>query len=132
MLVIPHPIPQGDNDVRRTSRALHRHLDKTDPDARRKAIDELYTEDARYVDPLAGAEGREAIAATIAAVQSQFPGSRFRLAGPVDGHHDQVRFSWELGPDGGTAPIAGFDVAITDGWSRLRSVFGFLDRVPAG
>lgn len=105
---------------------------ETDPDARRKAVDELYTEDARYVDPLAVAEGREAIAATIAAVRSQFPGFRFRLAGSVDRHHDQIRFSWELGPDGGTSPIAGFDVAITDGWSRLRSGFGFLDRVPAG
>ncbi len=104
---------------------------ETDPQAREKAVAGLYTEDARYVDPLAVAEGRDAIVATIAAVQSQFPGFRFRLAGPVDGHHDQVRFTWELGPDGAEAPIAGFDVAITDGWSRLRSVFGFLDRVPA-
>jgi hypothetical protein len=104
---------------------------ETDPDARQKAVDELYTEDARYVDPLGVAEGRTAIAATIGAVQGQFPGFRFRLVGPVDGHHDQARFSWELGPEGDEAPIAGFDVAVTDGWSRLRNVFGFLDRVPA-
>lgn len=30
---------------------------ETDPTARRRALDELYIEDARYVDPLAGAEG---------------------------------------------------------------------------
>ena len=104
---------------------------ETDPTARRRAVDELYAQDARYVDPLAAAEGREAIAATIGAVQQQFPGYRFRLAGPVDGHHDQARFSWELGPESGDAPIVGFDVVTTDGRGRLQSVLGFLDKVPA-
>jgi hypothetical protein len=75
--------------------------------------------------------GREAIAATIAAVQAQFPGFVFRLAGPVDAHHDQVRFTWHLGPEGAEALIAGFDVAVTDGDGRIRAVLGFLDRVPA-
>ena len=73
---------------------------ETDPSARRAAVDQLYTEDARYVDPMAVADGREAIASMIGAVQEQFPGFRFRLAGPVDGHHNQARFGWELGPDG--------------------------------
>jgi hypothetical protein len=104
---------------------------ETDATARRAAVDALFTEDARYTDPLADVAGREAIAATIAAVQGQFPGFVFRLAGPVDGHHDQLRFTWHLGPDGKEAPIAGFDVAVTDGAGRIRSVLGFLDRVPA-
>lgn len=112
----------------------HRYLatwNETDPTARRRAVDELYAENASYVDPMVGVEGREAIAATIGAVQEQFPGFRFRLAGPVDGHHDQARFTWELGPEGGDAPIVGFDVVTTDGRGRLQSVFGFLDKVPA-
>jgi hypothetical protein len=105
---------------------------ETDPDARSQAVADLYAEDARYVDPLVDAAGREAIAATIGAVQQQFPGFVFRLAGPVDAHHDQARFSWELGPAGALdAPIAGFDVAVRDGDGRLRSVLGFLDRVPS-
>lgn len=104
---------------------------ETDPTARRAAVDQLYSEDARYVDPLAVAEGREAIAATIGAVQAQFPGFVFRLAGPVDAHHDQARFGWELGPAGQEAPIVGFDVAVTDGAGRLQTVLGFLDKVPA-
>lgn len=104
---------------------------QTDPAARRLAVDELYAERARYVDPLAVAEGREAIAATIGAVQAQFPGFRFRLAGPVDGHHQQARFSWELGPEGGPAPVAGFDVALVDDDGRVTDVLGFLDRVPS-
>jgi hypothetical protein len=103
----------------------------TDPDARRAAVAELFADDARYIDPLAVAEGKEAITATIGAVQQQFPGFEFRLAGPVDGHHNQARFGWELGPAGQPAPIVGFDVAVTDDDGRIRSVFGFLDKVPA-
>ncbi len=103
---------------------------ETDPAARRAAVNELCSEAARYIDPMVVAEGREAIAATIAAVQDQFPGFVFRLAGPVDAHHDQARFSWELGPAGQQAPIVGFDVAVTDGAGRLQTVLGFLDKVP--
>lgn len=103
----------------------------TDPDARRAAVAELFADDARCIDPLAVAEGKEAITATIGAVQQQFPGFEFRLAGPVDGHHNQARFGWELGPAGQPAPIVGFDVAVTDDDGRIRSVFGFLDKVPA-
>ena len=104
---------------------------ETDGDARRAAVDQLYTEDARYIDPLAAAEGREAIVAMIGAVQEQFPGFTFRLAGPVDGHHNQIRFGWELGPAGAEAPIIGFDVAVIDDAGRIQTVLGFLDKVPA-
>ena len=104
---------------------------ETDADARRAAVDQLYTADARYIDPLAAAEGREAIAAMIGAVQEQFAGFVFRLAGPVDGHHNQARFGWELGPAGAEAPIVGFDVAVSDDTGRIQTVLGFLDKVPA-
>ncbi|MET8254837.1 nuclear transport factor 2 family protein [Micromonospora sp. NPDC005197] len=103
---------------------------ETDPARRRTQIADVWAPDARYVDPLTVAEGRKAIDATIAAVQGQFPGMTFRLAGPVDGHHDQVRFTWELGPDGVEAPVVGFDVAVLDGNGQLSQVLGFLDRVP--
>ncbi|MFC4020346.1 nuclear transport factor 2 family protein [Micromonospora sp. GCM10011542] len=102
---------------------------ETEPARRRKDIDDLWAPEGRYVDPLAVAEGRAAIDATIAAVQSQFPGMMFRLAGPVDGHHNQVRFTWALGPQDGEAQIVGFDVAVIDDNGRLTQVLGFLDRV---
>lgn len=104
---------------------------ETDPTARGAAVEQVFSEDASYIDPMAVAEGREAIAATIAAVQDQFPGFVFRLASRVDAHHDQARFNWELGPAGEEASIVGFDVAVTDGGGRLRTVLGFLDKVPA-
>ena len=104
---------------------------ETDAGVRRAAVDQLYTEDARYIDPMAVADGREAIASMIGAVQQQFPGFSFRLAGPVDGHHNQARFGWELGPGGAPAPIVGFDVAVSDEVGRIQTVLGFLDKVPA-
>lgn len=102
-----------------------------DPTVRRAAVEALFSDDASFVDPLAVADGTEAIDATIAAVQGQFPGFVFRLAGPVDAHHDQARFRWELGPVDEEALIVGFDVVVTDGAGRIRKVLGFFDKVPA-
>jgi hypothetical protein len=104
---------------------------ETDAGARERLVAQVWAEDARYVDPLVEATGRAQIAATIGAVQGQFPGLVFRLSGPVDGHHDQARFGWELGPAGEPAPIAGFDVVTVDADGRMTTVLGFLDRVPA-
>jgi hypothetical protein len=79
---------------------IARYLDcwnETDPAARRKLIGEVWAPDAEYSDPMAEAHGRDAIDATIGAVQDQFPGLVFTLAGPVDAHHRQARFTWVSG-----------------------------------
>ncbi|WP_327426316.1 nuclear transport factor 2 family protein [Streptomyces sp. NBC_01236] len=101
-------------------------------DALAKAVAAAWTTDGSYTDPLADVRGHEQIAALIAAAQEQFPGFVFRRLGAVDGHHDVVRFGWELVSEAdGSAPVAGFDVITLDGEDRIRSVYGFLDRVPA-
>lgn len=103
-----------------------------DPEERAKAVAATWTEDGSYTDPLAEVAGHEGIAAVIAAAQAQFPGFAFRLAGAVDGHHDTARFGWELvSVADGSAPVAGFDVVTLAADGRIRSVSGFLDRVPA-
>ncbi|KAF5991945.1 MULTISPECIES: nuclear transport factor 2 family protein [Streptomyces] len=103
----------------------------TDRDALAKAVAAAWSTDGSYTDPLAEVRGHEGIAAVIAAAHEQFPGFSFRPAGPVDGHHDIARFGWELvNAADGTAPVAGFDVITLDGEDRIRSVHGFLDRVP--
>ena len=104
---------------------------QTDPQLRRKLVDEVWAQDATYIDPLAEAHGRDAIDATIAAVQAQFPGLTFTLLDSVDTHHRQARFTWGLGPDGAEPLVVGFDVAVADSEGRLTSVLGFLDKVPA-
>jgi len=54
---------------------------ETDPTTRAALVKDLSSANARYTDPMAAAEGPEAITATIGAVQNQFPGFRFRLTG---------------------------------------------------
>lgn len=108
---------------------------ETDADARRSAIEGLWAEDGRYVDPQADVSGRDQIVDLIAAVranvQEQAPGHVFRLMDGLDAHHDVVRFRWELVPESGGEPIAiGFDVAVADGRGRIASVVGFLDKAP--
>ena len=103
---------------------------ETDPAARRAAVDELFTADVRYVDPMAAVTGREALDGLIGAVQQQFPGFVFTAGGPVDAHHDQGRFTLRLGRPGEEPPVAGFDVVERAPDGRIRLVLGFLDKVP--
>ncbi len=103
-----------------------------DAEARGKAVAAAWSEDGSYTDPLADVRGHVQVGAVIAAAQEQFPGFEFRLSGVVDGHHDTARFSWELvSVADGAAPVAGSDVITLAEDGRIRSVLGFLDRVPA-
>ncbi len=105
---------------------------ETDPDARRSAVATVWTQDARYIDPLTSVSGHDQISELIGGVQQQAPGHVFRLLDDrVDAHHNVVRFSWELVPtSGGESLAVGFDVAVTEENGRIRSVFGFLDKAP--
>ncbi|MEU5211568.1 nuclear transport factor 2 family protein [Streptomyces sp. NPDC020742] len=96
-----------------------------------KAVAAAFEEGAGYTDPLADVAGHEGLTALIAGAHGQFPGHEFRQVGDVDGHHDLVRFRWELvSAADGAAPVAGSDVARLGEDGRIRSVLGFLDRVP--
>ncbi|AVH60511.1 MULTISPECIES: nuclear transport factor 2 family protein [Streptomyces] len=97
------------------------------PDGPAKAVAAVWAADGSYTDPLADVRGHE----QITGAHEQFPGFTFRLLGAVDGHHDIARFGWELANEAdGSAPVAGFDVITLDGEDRIRSVYGFLDRLP--
>ena len=114
-----------------------------DPEARAKAVAAAWTEDGTYTDPLADVLGHQEITAVIAAAHEQFPGFAFRPTGTTDGHHEVIRFSWELVSEaggtsllgelgGGSAPVAGSDVVTLDEDGRFITVVGFLDRGPDG
>jgi len=103
---------------------------EADAARRRDLIAQTWAEDAHYVDPVMQGNGHAGIDALVQGVQQRFPGFRFRQLGAIDGHNSYVRFAWELGPEGGLAPIAGSDVATLSPGGRLQRVIGFLDRVP--
>ncbi|WP_433422998.1 nuclear transport factor 2 family protein [Microtetraspora malaysiensis] len=105
---------------------------ETDAAARAAAVAELWAEDGGYTDPMAAVRGHDAIAAVIAGAQGMFPGFVFSRGEVLDGHHDIVRFTWHLAPEGAVEPVVvGFDVAALDADGRIRDVHGFLDKVPA-
>lgn len=104
----------------------------TDAAERARLVAEGWAADCTYTDPLATVAGTEAVNTLIGAVQDQFAGCRINLLGTADGHHDVLRFRWELVPEGASESIVeGFDVVELDEGGRIRNVYGFLDKVPA-
>jgi len=101
-----------------------------DPVQRKQLIGEVFATDVSYVDPMAAVEGHDGVDAFITGAHQQFPGWTFRLVGDVDGHHDQARFAWGLGPEGNELLVLGFDVVNLDENGKIKAVHGFLDRVP--
>lgn len=114
---------------------VRRYLDtwnEDDADVRRVAIEAVWADDGRYVDPLSAVAGHREISALIGAIRRQMSGHVFRLLDGVDAHHNLARFGWELVPaDGGEAIAEGFDVAIIGDDGRIENVLGFLDKSPA-
>lgn len=103
---------------------------ETDAQRRAALLEQAWTPDARYADPMMNGAGLAQISALIGGVHERFAGFRFNRIGTPDGHGEHVRFSWSLGPAGAPVPpIAGTDlVELEDG--RISRVVGFLDRVP--
>jgi hypothetical protein len=100
-----------------------------DPDRRRALVEQVFTADGRYLDPLMAGEGTDGIDAMVAAAQAQFPGTRFELAAGPDHHHDRVRFTWQLKlVNGGGELATGIDFAVLDADGRFASVTGFLEQ----
>jgi hypothetical protein len=101
-------------------------------DAVRRAelLKATFAEDVSYRDPVMQGEGHEGVSALIEGVQQRFAGFRFTLKGTPDGFADKIRFAWMLGPEGTPSVIEGTDVGVVEN-GRLKSVTGFLDKVPA-
>ena len=102
---------------------------ETDPERRRAIIASVWTDDARYCDPMQQGDGPDGINAMVQGLQGQLPGYQVRRTSEIDTHHDQVRFSWELAPEDGPAIADGIDIGVVAG-GRLRSITGFFDRAP--
>ena len=108
------------------------YWNETDPVRRLELIEQTWTQDASYIEPLMAAHGHAELNDGVSGLQSQFPGHELRPAGGVDAHHDRVRWSWELLSPAGAAPLAaGTNVGVLASDGRLREVTGFFDFTPA-
>jgi hypothetical protein len=114
-------------DVKRIVDGYIAMWNEPDPQRRRALIAEVMTEDADYLDPIMSGSGVDGVDAMIEGAQHQFPGHRFALHEGPDAHHDRVRFSWSLAPDGGEPVAFGVDFATLANDGRLATVTGFLE-----
>ena len=78
-------------------------MDERTPSRRREILDENWTADSRYVDPLMSGDGHDGVDALVAGVQQRFPDFKFRLIGEPNGFGDHLRFSWGRVPTAATA-----------------------------
>jgi hypothetical protein len=104
-------------------------FNETDAARRRELVEAIFTEESTYTDPQVQLRGPAEVDGFIAQTQGQFPGFTFRLGGPLDAHHEQMRFQWHAGPDEAPDQFIGFDVIVTND-GRIRDVYGFVDAAP--
>jgi hypothetical protein len=97
-----------------------------DPARRRKAIDELWAQDGRYVDPDDDATGRDAIAGVITAAREKLGTLVFTLGDVIGVHHGLALFTWHARLSVAAEPVAaGHDVAAFAA-GRITLVYGFF------
>jgi hypothetical protein len=99
---------------------------ETDAATRSALIEQAWTPDGRYTDPVLEARGYGELAQMVAGVHEKFPGHKFRGTSGLDQHHDSVRFAWELVAPDGAVTVAGIDVGILAEDGRLRQITGFF------
>ena len=67
-----------------------------DARTRRTLVEEVWTEQARSVDPIAEVVGWDAIDQYVASEQQKYPGHTVVRIGAPDQHHDRLRYPWAL------------------------------------
>lgn len=101
-----------------------------DPERRRKAVDEIFHEDAVFYDPMGGVfRGRDQIHEIAGVVKSRHPDFRYQpIAEPeVTGESGRVR--WVSGVPGETPEYAGTDFIIVRS-GKIAAVYLFFDEMP--
>jgi hypothetical protein len=101
----------------------------SEPDATTRGglLQQCWTEDGIYCDPLVQWHGREALDRGIGDFLQRRPGTNFQLARGVETHHQALRFGWSMHrPDGTVLRGTDFGELAEDG--RLRRITGFFDQ----
>ncbi len=105
---------------------------EADPERRREAIAGLWAKEAVHRTRSLEARGHEALEQRIGDAHARFvrPGDfSFAPAGDVDGHHDGVKFHWQMVRtlDGAVVSV-GFDFLLLDGDGRIRADYQFIEQ----
>jgi hypothetical protein len=100
---------------------------ETDEQRRLELLETAWEAEAVYSDPIDRVEGREALAAHIAATQAMLAGGRVEVTTKPVRHHDSAFFRWAMTSGDGTPVLTGFDVVQLDEHGRIARLTGFFD-----
>jgi len=118
-------------DVSPTIEVYLRSLNEVDRTVRTRLIEEAWTPDGAYTDPLQSCAGHQELIDMVDAIGEHFPGHRFHRTTGIDGHHGRYRFGWELAAEDGTVAVGGIDIAEVGADDRLTRITGFFGDLPA-
>jgi hypothetical protein len=120
------------NDVSTLAlRNLNDVFGESDPVRRRKAVDEIFHEDAVFHDPKGGTfSGRDEIFRIAGVIKATHPDFKYQPLAAPEVLGDAGRVRWVSGTPGKPPEYAGTDFIVTrDG--RIASVYLFFDDLPA-
>jgi hypothetical protein len=111
-------------------RNLHDVFGENDPTRRRKAMDEIYTEDIVFYDPTKGVyRGRDEIDRVAGAIRATHPDFQYQPIAEPEELGDGGRVRWVSGRPGEAPAYAGTDFIVArDG--RIAALYLFFDKLP--
>ena len=112
------------------TRNLYDVFGDNDPERRRAAIDEIYTEDCVFYDPKGGVyRGRGEIDRIAGTLRAAHPDFRYLPLGEPEALGNAGRVKWVEGRPGEAPVVAGTDFIIAcDG--RIAAIYLFFDKLP--
>ena len=112
------------------TRNLHDVFGENDAVRRRAAIDEIFTEDCVFYDPIKGAHrGRDEIDRIAGVIRATHPDFRYEHIAEPEELGDGGRIRWVSGRPGEAPAYAGTDIIIArDG--RIAALYLFFDKLP--
>jgi len=112
------------------TRNLHDVFGENDAARRRAAIDEIFTEDCVFYDPVRGAHGgRDEIDRVAGAIRATHPDFRYQPIAEPEELGNGGRIQWVSGRPGEASAYAGTDFIIArDG--RIAALYLFFDKLP--
>ena len=112
------------------TRNLHDVFGENDPERRRAAIDEIYTEDVVFYDPSKGVyRGRDEIDRIAGAIRATHPDFRYQPIAEPEELGNGGRIQWVSGRAEEAPAYAGTDfIIVKDG--RIAALYLFFDELP--
>ena len=102
---------------------------ENDPLRRRAVIDQIYTEDVVFYDPMKNVyRGRDAIDRIATTLRTKHPNFRYQPIAEPEEVGNGGRIRWVEGRPGEAPEIAGTDFIITRG-GRIAAIYLFFDKL---